>query len=574
MESADITMGAHKILHLVGPRGVRVLAAGVVVTLVQSAAEIGFALYLQAFLVVVGVAPAEQLPAALAWTTALGTAGATAALVALGALRSAGTFLGAHVSVQAAESLTGRLRALAVHELLFPSLGSASPSSDAQLRLGELGGRSWACVSSAVAVAVQALVALVLLSAMLLTAWRESLVVVAGVVLAGGAYRVLQARVRRGSARHLELQRAVARAVERVTRNRLYISLTSTEPAEEDRLLVDLADQQRQQVRNLGAVNALAAVVPLLAVLVVAAVVFVSRDVFATAGLRLLVFLYLALRFLQAAQGALAQLLRAQTNLPALRAAAEFLAAFPDDVITRATRHLRPAGAPANPPAPRGLRAGEPRPPAIALRDVAYAYGADEPVLSGLTCAVDAGGILALAGPSGAGKTTALMLVLGALQPRTGEVLVDGVPATRWRAEANPRVGYVGPEPFLVLGDLVDNLAYGLGARPSDDEVRAALRFARLEELAGRTRMVSEELQGLSAGQKQRLCLARAWLARPDLLVLDEPTANVDAATENEIAGALQALRGTCTVVMATHREALWKVADRVVDIQKVTRPG
>jgi len=194
-------------------------------------------------------------------------------------------------------------------------------------------------------------------------------------------------------------------------------------------------------------------------------------------------------------------------------------------------------------------------PPLVEFVGAAFAYG-DGPVAVEADLTMEAGGILGLVGPSGAGKTTMLRAVLGQLRPIRGEVRVNGQQVSRRRT----RVGYV-PQletvdwnfPITVaetvmLGRIRDS---GLlpWTRPRDRLVmQALLERLGIGELAGR------HIRALSGGQQQRVFLARALVARPDLLVLDEPTSGVDVRTRQEILRLLTELNaGGIGILLTTH---------------------
>ncbi|WP_329196738.1 MULTISPECIES: thiol reductant ABC exporter subunit CydD [unclassified Streptomyces] len=213
----------------------------------------------------------------------------------------------------------------------------------------------------------------------------------------------------------------------------------------------------------------------------------------------------------------------------------------------------------------RGLR--------IELDEVAVRYpgrGADSP--GPVSLAVEPGECVALTGPSGAGKSTLLQVLLGFVTPTSGRVRVAGSDLTELAMEEwRERIAWVPQRPHLFAGTIAENVRL---ARPaaSDDAVSRALRDAgALEFVTGLPQGLDTPLgeggTGLSAGQRQRLALARAFLADRPVLLLDEPTAALDGETEAGVVEAVRRLAVGRTVLLVVHRPALLAVADRVVEL-------
>jgi ATP-binding cassette subfamily C protein len=204
----------------------------------------------------------------------------------------------------------------------------------------------------------------------------------------------------------------------------------------------------------------------------------------------------------------------------------------------------------------------------ITFRNVAFSYG-DRRVLNNICLRVPSGSFTALAGPSGAGKTTIADLVVGLIRPQEGDVYVDDLPMSdvdmrAWRS----MIGYVPQETILFHDTIYANVTLANPAlTPTDAE--AALKAAGAWEFVSRLPQgihttVGERGAKLSGGQRQRIAIARALVRKPALLVLDEVTSALDPETEAEICSTLMRLKGTMTVFAISHQQALVDVADIV----------
>lgn len=233
-----------------------------------------------------------------------------------------------------------------------------------------------------------------------------------------------------------------------------------------------------------------------------------------------------------------------------------------EDLRTLPTTVDRPPTHPETPVGP-GLR--------LRLTDVSFSYGErSEPVIQNVTLDIEPGTSVAFVGPSGAGKTTLVDLMLGLLDPTQGSVQVDDVELSAVRAHWQRTVGYV-PQDSLVIDDsLRANIAFGVEPDDVDeDAVARAVRQAQLVELVsalpdGLETRLNERGTRLSGGQRQRVGIARALYSDPRLLVLDEATSSLDSHTEALITDTIDALAGELTVVTVTHRLATVKRCDRI----------
>ena len=211
----------------------------------------------------------------------------------------------------------------------------------------------------------------------------------------------------------------------------------------------------------------------------------------------------------------------------------------------------------------------------LTVRNVSFAYDPDagRPALEGVDLTVPAGSFLTVAGPSGAGKSTLVDVLLGLIEPGAGEVRVDGLRLAgsdlrRWRRS----VAYVPQDPYLFHDTIGANLRW---ARPeaTEAELWEALRLAAAADFVaalpeGLDTVAGDRGARLSGGERQRIVLARALLREPSLLLLDEATGQLDAATEERVVAALRTLRGRTTIVAVAHRPALMEAADRIVVLE------
>ena len=195
------------------------------------------------------------------------------------------------------------------------------------------------------------------------------------------------------------------------------------------------------------------------------------------------------------------------------------------------------------------------------------------PALDGLSFRVSAGETLVLAGPSGAGKSSVIEILLGFVRPDSGRVTINGADITDLVPQALSRLtAWIGQRPILFAGSIRDNIRF---ARPeaTDEEVAAAATAARLDYFAaalpdGLDTRIGEGGYGLSGGQAQRVAIARAYLKNAPLLLLDEPTAHLDPATEPEVLDSLRRLALGRTVVLASHSSAAHGFGGRRLDLR------
>jgi ATP-binding cassette subfamily B protein len=211
---------------------------------------------------------------------------------------------------------------------------------------------------------------------------------------------------------------------------------------------------------------------------------------------------------------------------------------------------------------------------AVELRDITFGYDADKPVLQNFSLQTKPGQLIAIVGPTGAGKTTLINLLMRFYDPQSGEIRVDDKPVLELtRDSLRKAYSMVLQDTWLFYGTIYDNIAYG---RPeaTREEVIAAAKAAKIhgfiERLPkGYDTLLTDDAANISKGQKQLLTIARAMLMESPMLILDEATSNVDTRTEILVQQAMRKLMENKTCFVVAHRLSTVRNADRILVVRQ-----
>lgn len=209
-------------------------------------------------------------------------------------------------------------------------------------------------------------------------------------------------------------------------------------------------------------------------------------------------------------------------------------------------------------------------PPFISIERVSHRFeNQSQTYLKNVSLKVYAGEQIGIQGESGVGKSTLMMLMLGLIEPDSGKILINDLAPAQFRDLFSDSIAYVGAKPYLVQGSIRENLQYCNSKKISLDAQFSVLQSLGLKKWIediknNRDDRLHEDDSGISDGEKQRLCLARALLREPLLFILDEPTANLDAESEAQFVKCLSQKKGECTTIIVSHRPQALRYCDRV----------
>ena len=571
---------------LIGSKGVSWIATGMFSSLLMGGTEYLISILIVVFLFTLKLVDAAKIPV---WLFDLikdiTPTQACVTLVVVGSVRACSQYVSKHCSFVVWEFVRARLHLIQGYQMLAMDWNRSLALSQVNTRMGECFPKTAEVVLNISELLLNSTLALCFGLAMFAIAWREAMLGLLCLSCAGLLIYFINLSLRRLGGRIPVLRLRIERTLIRVHRNWLLIRVMRLRKYEYQSYLDGVLGYFKYQQKILS-YRALSSVLPPLLGIIALVVIIQSSQAFQTPSVELLGFIYMFVRFTQAANAVTDRLstiinYRSQTieslDLIADMPPADLKAALrPSRDLTllgrrKAGRDNLPDLQEQGPPS----RTGPALAPEIEVRDITFAWpGAATPVFSNLSLKVPGGTIFGIIGPNGSGKSTMLGLILGVIRPDSGRVIIGGMGGEDY-VNKYGTVGFVGEDNHLIQGSARDNLQYGLNGGLSEEDLIEALQLVGLAgpHRSGRDFLettIQENGDGLSAGQKQRLALARAFLRRPSLLVLDEASSNLDDLAEAELAGILAKQKGRCTMLVVSHKPGILKYADNILDVGRI----
>ena len=466
-------------------------------------------------------------------------------------------------------ALVSRLRRLAVYDLLFNK--KFVSASQVNTQVGELFPKASQFAQHVALAIPMALQGMIILSAMFFFPWQEALIALVLIGVIGFLLLRLNVTVRGIASQLPSQQQHLNEGIERVARNWLLIRILRTSQSEAQKLFENINQYARHAISSLRRSHAASALPIFAGGVILVAILIMNLNFFEALGVSLITFFYLLMRFTQTLATFAQHFGSANHYLPQFKLSARYFFGFSADQLDEALHHpshmdevsSKTIAQKEKPPAPK-----------IEIQNLGFRYDEKEKwIFKSLNLSISSGDSIGIVGRSGSGKSTLLALILGVIEPEEGKILIDGLSPHDYFKKSGARVGYVGAEAFLIEGSIKENLSYGLGFLANDDDCWQALQKARLDDviLSKSEKLnfrLKENGEGLSAGQKQRLALARSFLAKPQILILDEASANLDEQTEKEIVESLATQEHSSTLIIVSHRPGILKRVSRMINIE------
>jgi ABC-type multidrug transport system fused ATPase/permease subunit len=494
------------------------------------------------------------------WDSNEGLFGILCLLFALGALRAFGQFIVRHSATAASEHIGADLRLRGLSLLLNEESEEKVSAGQLHHEINEIFPKTalyYRQLANCLGIGLH----LCFLAALLF--WvvpRAAAIGLLGLLLIFGLVLVMHKKTAQLAVAIPDAHRALSQGIDRVAKNWMLIRILRRGESEHA-VLKEKVLEYSTKARAASVVIHLASSLPvILGLMVLCACLYLGLTVWSEATPTMLAFTYVFIRFVQGSAQLASSLGAAVALRPHVRLAQSRLS-----VLERSSPMERPPRKELNTQVP----------PAVVVSNLTFAYEGGPELFNGLDFTLRSGGLCAITGPSGSGKSTLLSLMAGLMSPDNGSILFRELSAADYMRCVEPGAAYVSAIPFLIEGTLRDNLIYGLKENANDSDLESALDGVQLYDRVfqagkGLELQVGADGSPFSLGEQQRICLARAIVARPRILFLDEMTASLDSETQEKMIQLVRKIPFNCTILWATHHRDLGSEADVWVNLEKI----
>lgn len=580
--SSRVSESLRGVGRMLGRPGLVYFLIGAAASVLLSAIEYAIAIFLIMFLYALGITTSVQVPQWLPiQPESIPVAWIWACMLGIALLQSVARIASFQSKVLLMGTVDARMKMVLGYLLLKKDSAHPMPTSEVDFLLTECFPKASSFVFHFTQTFSFAIQVALMTSGMLFLAFGEALTGIAGLGVMALVVLLFNRMAQRVAHKVPESGAKLHRIKTRSLRNWMLIKVLHIQDREYRGFIDAVHSGFRHNALAYLLANLSLAVMPVVGVLVLAAIVTVNVQVFHTPTAEFAAFIYLYIRLQQNLSNGANMMGDLFTSRHQFKICLDMVDSLSPEDLARALRpepgfrFLRtdfawpaePAALQDAPAAPIGA------PPDIAVQGIGFGWPTGgKPVFEDLSFRVPAGSQFAIVGPNGCGKSSLLGCLLGIYRPTNGQVTIGSLDAATYFERHAARMAYVGAEPYLVQGSLRDNLIYGLDTQLDDSQLWQALVAVRMDDWVrtlpvGLDYLIAENGDGLSSGQRQRLTIARAFLRSPTLLVMDEPSANVDEASELAIADALRELKGRCTVVVVSHKTGILREADYTLNL-------
>ncbi|WP_161998217.1 ABC transporter ATP-binding protein [Silvanigrella paludirubra] len=509
-------------------------------------------------------------------------------LLSIGFIRFVFSVLNQHGANYVLEVSNLRFKSLSIMNLISFGKRNLASSSEIHFQISELAPKfSYfiSCFMNFTSYSIQCLILLFFMFKLSFTCLFFSLI---GMLMVGLIVIYINKKVKLVSKKIPSEMYKLNSGIERVSRNIFFINVMKKNKVEENELLNSAMNYSSLTIKSSFLNIFVTTLTSFLGIFLLIVIIYTATILFPIPGVVLLSFIYLFIRFVQNISSVLGALGQMNTYFEQFKLSLDFFDNINIKDFNKSKTEVNFFGFFKNQNninlksessqlslnkrnTDTQLSQSSMISPKIEIIDMHYFYSRDaKEIFSKFNLTVHSGKQCAIIGSSGSGKSTLLSLILGLYKPSIGKILLNGIEPKEFFENSQNRVGYVGSEPFLIKGSILDNLLYGVMVSATQEDIDNAIRLAKIDNFindVGLNYFINEDHSGLSTGQKQRLCLARAILNKPCILILDEVSANLDLETELEISESLKSLNKYCTILLVSHREGIMRYADEIVKL-------